>query len=110
MLTSYDFSRLKQEGGAAGTWLIRRSRLWLFLWQIVFGMKGAPVFDCLAVLAASAPDVLGFSACRIEIKEGKRTELHYQIDDAVPHQVCISVHHDARELVLNFQLNKEASE
>jgi purine nucleosidase len=97
MLTADDFSILKRQGGSAGSWLTRRSRLWLFLWKIVFGLKGAPVFDCLAVLAASAPDLLDFSTCRIEVLEGKRVELHYQLNDTGPHQVCTSISEGARK-------------
>jgi inosine-uridine nucleoside N-ribohydrolase len=102
MLTEADFRQLRQRGGYAGVWLTRKSWLWLFLWKTCFGLEGAPVFDCLAVLAAARPEVLFFEACQIELHSDKRPCLNYRQALASSHHVCTGVHADAQAQLFHF--------
>ena len=45
-------------GGPAGNYLARRSRVWLWFWTNFVGTKGGPIFDALAVTAATKPKLL----------------------------------------------------
>lgn len=45
-------------GGPAGRYLARRSRTWLWFWQTFAQEKGGPVFDALAVAAATRRDLV----------------------------------------------------
>lgn len=57
VLEAADLRQLAQHGGA-GSYLARRSKVWLWFWTKFVGTKGGPVFDALAVLAATRPDVV----------------------------------------------------
>jgi len=45
-------------GGPAGNYLARRSKVWLWFWKNFVGTKGGPIFDALAVTAATSPELL----------------------------------------------------
>jgi len=55
-------------GDAGGRWLEERTRNWFRLWRWCTGLKGAPVFDSLAMLAALEPEWVEFEerAARLE--------------------------------------------
>lgn len=53
-----ELARIGREGGPAGRYLADKARLWMRLWRLCFGTEGGIVFDCLAVLAASHPQLL----------------------------------------------------
>lgn len=91
LVTPQDYKLIRDHGGTAGRWLTRKSWLWLFLWRTCFGLKGAPVFDCLAVLSATRPDLMIRSRCHLRLREGPSTEFHYQVDETAFHQVCLDV-------------------
>lgn len=46
--------------GPAGTFLFQNSRVWLWFWKDIARLRGGPVFDALAVIAAARPDLLQF--------------------------------------------------
>ena len=51
-----------------GAWLQQRARLWLRLWRWLFGVDGGPLFDSVAVLAVTNPELTQSAVCipRIE--------------------------------------------
>jgi inosine-uridine nucleoside N-ribohydrolase len=55
LLTPAELTRIGREGGAAGQYLARKAGLWMNLWRLCFGVDGAVIFDCFAVLAATHP-------------------------------------------------------
>jgi pyrimidine-specific ribonucleoside hydrolase len=57
LMDSPDLRRL-QEGGEAGTYLSRQSRIWLWFWSHFVGTDGGPIFDALAIIPATRPDLL----------------------------------------------------
>ena len=50
--------RKLESGGAAGKYLARRSRIWLWFWTRFVKTDGGPIFDACAVLAATRPRLL----------------------------------------------------
>jgi len=50
--------RKLERGGAAGKYLARRSRIWLWFWTRFVKTDGGPIFDACAVLAATRPRLL----------------------------------------------------
>ena len=58
LLTPRELSRLGRDGGESGRYLATRARLWMNLWRLCFGVGGAVIFDCFAVLAATHPHLL----------------------------------------------------
>ena len=57
-LLPQELTRIGHEGGREGRYLAEKAWLWMRLWRLCFGTDGAIVFDCLAVLAASHPQLL----------------------------------------------------
>lgn len=57
----------------AGEWLAARCRLWLRTWRWLFGVEGGPLFDSVAILAATHPDLLptDIRFVRIEHQHGR---------------------------------------
>lgn len=47
-----------ESSGPAGSYLSRRSRVWLWFWTNFVGTKGGSIFDALAVTAATRPALL----------------------------------------------------
>ena len=58
LLTPRELTRIGREGDEAGHYLATRARLWMNLWRVCFGVDGAVIFDCFAVLAATHPHLL----------------------------------------------------
>jgi inosine-uridine nucleoside N-ribohydrolase len=58
LLTPAELKRIGREGGPPGQYLAAKARLWMALWRACFGLDGAVIFDCFAVLAASHPHLL----------------------------------------------------
>jgi inosine-uridine nucleoside N-ribohydrolase len=55
LLTSEELAQIGREGGPSGRYLAAKARLWMNLWRLCFGTRGAAIFDCLAVLAVTHP-------------------------------------------------------
>jgi inosine-uridine nucleoside N-ribohydrolase len=52
-----DLRRL-EKSGEAGNYLSRQSRIWLWFWSNFVRTKGGPIFDALAIIPATRPDLL----------------------------------------------------
>jgi pyrimidine-specific ribonucleoside hydrolase len=50
--------RALAKSGEAGNYLAVRSRVWLWFWRNVVQTKGGAVFDTLAIIAATKPELL----------------------------------------------------
>lgn len=48
--------------GPGGAWLQQRAKLWLRLWRWLFGVEGGPLFDSVAVLAVTNPELTPVAA------------------------------------------------
>ena len=69
LLTPAELGQIGREGGAAGQYLARKARLWMNLWRLCFGVSGAVIFDCFAVLAATHPDLLQAERRHVSIED-----------------------------------------
>ena len=52
-----DFRQIERSGGA-GNYLSRRSRIWLWFWTHIVKTNGAPIFDALAIIPTTRPELL----------------------------------------------------
>jgi inosine-uridine nucleoside N-ribohydrolase len=57
MLNEENLRELERQGGA-GNYLARRSGIWLWFWTRFVKTKGGPIFDALAVVAATRPELV----------------------------------------------------
>ncbi len=58
LVLTRDDARVLTADGAAGRFLQRGSRVWLWFWTGMVGHRGGPLFDSLAVLAAVRPELV----------------------------------------------------
>lgn len=57
LLDAADLRQLERSGDA-GNYLARRSRVWLWFWRNVVREKGGAIFDALAIIAVTKPELL----------------------------------------------------
>jgi pyrimidine-specific ribonucleoside hydrolase len=50
--------RQLEKSGEAGNYLARQSRIWLWFWSHFVRAKGGPIFDALAIIPTTRPDLL----------------------------------------------------
>ena len=50
--------RRLEESGEAGNYLSRQSRIWLWFWSHFVRTNGGPIFDALAIIPTTRPDLL----------------------------------------------------
>lgn len=57
LVNAVDLRKLEKSGGAAN-YLSRKSRIWLWFWTNFAKTKGGPIFDALAIVPATKPELL----------------------------------------------------
>jgi inosine-uridine nucleoside N-ribohydrolase len=57
LLNDENLRELERQGGA-GNYLARRSNVWLWFWTHFVKTNGGPIFDALAVVAATKPELV----------------------------------------------------
>jgi len=57
LLNDENLRELERHGGA-GNYLVRRSRVWLWFWTHFVKTNGGPIFDAIAVVAATRPELV----------------------------------------------------
>ncbi len=57
LIDGADFRRL-EKSGEAGNYLARQSRIWLWFWSHFVRTNGGPIFDALAIIPTTRPDLL----------------------------------------------------
>jgi inosine-uridine nucleoside N-ribohydrolase len=57
LLNDENLRELERQGGA-GNYLARRSKVWLWFWTRFVKTNGGPIFDALAVVAATRPELV----------------------------------------------------
>ena len=58
LLLSEENLREFERHGGAGTYLARRSKIWLWFWTHFVKTSGGPIFDALAVVTATRPELV----------------------------------------------------
>jgi pyrimidine-specific ribonucleoside hydrolase len=51
-----------ERGGAAGRYLARRSQVWLWFWRHLVHASGGPIFDAVALVAATRPGLVSIQS------------------------------------------------
>lgn len=73
MLDESDLRELERQGGA-GRYLAQRSKVWLWFWTHFAGTNGGPIFDALAVVAETRPELISLEKRQAEM-DGSRNLL-----------------------------------
>jgi pyrimidine-specific ribonucleoside hydrolase len=67
-LVDDNLRELERQGGA-GTYLARRSKVWLWFWTHFVKTSGGPIFDALAVVTATRPELVSSETRYAKIDE-----------------------------------------
>jgi inosine-uridine nucleoside N-ribohydrolase len=68
LLNEENLRELERQGGA-GNYLARRSKVWLWFWTRVVKTNGGPIFDALAVVTATRPELVPTRGCYAKMDE-----------------------------------------
>jgi inosine-uridine nucleoside N-ribohydrolase len=68
MLDESDLRELERQGGA-GRYLAQRSKVWLWFWTHFAGTQGGPIFDALALVAATRPELITLEKRQAEMDD-----------------------------------------
>lgn len=88
MVTPADM-RVIARAHPAGRFLARRTGIWLAFWKHLIGRQGGPVFDALAVLAATDPSLVETRRTHVRLA-GDLLFLTHPAVDTYPVEVCAS--------------------
>ncbi len=88
--------------GPGGAWLQERARLWLRLWRWLFGVDGGPLFDSVAVLAVTNPELTLGAVCtaRIDVTTKPPRLLLEPTSDSQPARVITGTRPGAKAMIL----------
>jgi pyrimidine-specific ribonucleoside hydrolase len=70
LVNDENLRELERHGGA-GNYLARRSKVWLWFWMHFVKARGAPIFDALAVVAATRPELVSSETRYAKIDEAR---------------------------------------
>ncbi len=101
IITAHDMAVLRGTG-LAGAWIEERTRMWLRIWRWLFVVEGAPMFDSVAILAVTHPDLFATAPCQPRIEIQGRRERLFASPGAEPAnaRVVTMVRPDARRVIL----------
>lgn len=93
-----------------GAWLADHCRLWLRSWRWLFGVEGGPMFDSVAILAATHPDMLptDIQFVRIEHQKGKDVLIASERAAGLMARVALRLDPGANELIHERLLRRPA--
>jgi pyrimidine-specific ribonucleoside hydrolase len=87
--------------GGTGSYLSRRSRIWLWFWTNVVKEKGGAIFDALAIIAASQPRLLGTEQRFAEMdRDGNLLVTARQTNGARPIRYCLGFAPETKRLIM----------
>lgn len=86
---------------AHGAWLAERCRLWLRSWRWLFGVEGGPMFDSVAILAATHPEFLPTELryVRIEHQKGRDVLIASEKEAGLTARLALRLEPGANELI-----------
>ena len=95
-------ARRLQDGGAAGAFLHRRSRAWLWFWTSVVRHPGGVMFDSLAVLRVARPDLVATEPRYAHVNAaGDLIASKRRVANARRVSFCAGIAPGAREIVVD---------
>ena len=96
-LDENDLRELERQGGA-GRYLARRSKVWLWFWTHFARNNGGPIFDALAAVAATKPELIAME--RRAAKMDENGDLVVELKGGRQVRYCASVGAKAKGFVL----------
>jgi inosine-uridine nucleoside N-ribohydrolase len=102
MLDAADLRQLAEKGGA-GSYLARRSKVWLWFWTNFVGTKGGPVFDVLGV-ATTKPGLVSMEKRYARVNE--KGDLLVGQKDSRPVEYCGSFAQRTKRVVLQRLMSR----
>jgi purine nucleosidase len=106
-LDENDLRELERQGGA-GSYLSRRSKVWLWFWTHVAGTNGGPIFDALAVVAATRPELVVME--KRSAKMDEKGNLRVGLKGSRPVRYCVSVGPKTKGFVLQRLVSRRSHE
>jgi inosine-uridine nucleoside N-ribohydrolase len=106
-LDENDLRELERQGGA-GRYLSRRSKVWLWFWTHFAGTSGGPIFDALAVVAATRPELIAMG--RRSAKMDENGNLAVESKGGRPVRYCVSVGPKTKRFVLQRLVSRRSRE
>jgi inosine-uridine nucleoside N-ribohydrolase len=108
ILDENDLRELEREGGA-GRYLSRRSRVWLWFWTHFARTKGGPIFDALALVAATRPEMISLEKRQAKMDDAGNLVLSTRASDATrPVSFCARFTTNTKRLVMERLVRRSA--
>lgn len=92
--------RALAKSGEAGNYLASRSRLWLWFWTNIVQTKGGAVFDTLAIVAATKPELLATEKRYARIDEKRDLRVTARQTDGRPVRYCTGFAPETKQFVM----------
>lgn len=97
-----------EQNGDAGRYLARRSKVWLWFWTRVARNNGGPIFDALAVVAATRPELIAME--KRSAKMDENGNLAVESKGGRPVRFCVSVGPKTKRFVLQRLVARRSRE
>jgi pyrimidine-specific ribonucleoside hydrolase len=111
LLDATDLRKLEESGGPAN-YLSRQSRIWLWFWTNIVKTKGGPIFDVVALIAATKPGLVS-----IEKRYAKMDEVGNLLlvrrsltNGARPVRSCMSFAPETKDFVMRRLMTRRSRE
>lgn len=92
--------RALEKSGEAGNYLSRRSRIWLWFWRNIVQTKGGAVFDTLAIIAATKPELLATEKRYGRMDEKRNLLVTARPTNGRPIRYCIGFGSETKQFVI----------
>jgi pyrimidine-specific ribonucleoside hydrolase len=110
LLDAADLRQLERSSGA-GYYLSRRSRIWLWFWTNFVKTKGGAIFDALAIIAASRPELLATEKRHATVdQEGNLLVTARQMNGARPVRYCTDFKPGTKRFVMRRIMTRQSRE
>lgn len=103
--------RFLKESGPAGEYLARRSGIWLWFWTNFVKTKGGPIFDAMAIIPATRPDLLSVKKRYARVDEaGNLVVTPGRTKGARPIRYCTGIAPGMKRFVLERLVTRRSRE
>ncbi len=103
--------RSLKESGPAGEYLARRSGIWLWFWTNFVKTKGGPIFDAMAIIPATRPELLTIKKRYARMDEAGNLIVTSRLTSgARPVRYCTGFAPGTKELVLRRLMTRRSRE
>jgi len=110
MVDAMDLRVLEKSAGAAND-IARQSRIWLWFWTKIIQTKGGPIFDAVAIIALTKPELVTIERRHAKMDEaGNLVIVQRLTNGARPVQVCTGFAPAAKQFVLQRLMTRRSRE